>query len=583
MGVNLQILGKGVPRYIYYTVALISVFVFGCQPDPDQTLPTLQPTAVSLQTAVSLATITPSPTVSPTAVPIQDNALPPTLSGTATPTSVETVELTSTPEPIIPFQTQSVNQNLFEVAEAEGAQMIHVLPTNSGYWRFPTGFVEHPIGLVMNETDLFLLDRGRVIQMSISNPQIQSILLSEGAVIEDVPIIELVDLSLEGNQLLVLDRAGDVFRYDIERQLWSLDWYGRFREESSGHYYTAVTSLANDTLLLESSYQFIQRYGDNPRIWSARDALGVDIVEAEATYVLQQDIHSDEGILVRYIDATTDPQFVPIVSLERVRQLMVTETAVYVLDLDGSRVVQLDKDGQLLAIYQTPLGTTSFFVDQNQLIFTGAYGIVWFDQPQIQAQIESSLTDSIASIEPFLNIANPIYTLPIQSTGLTERPLQMPGAPRHYRLGVHEGIDFYWRTGTPIYAVAAGTIIRADLNYKRPSLAQFEAREDEIADLGKTSESALNFYRGRQVWIKHENGFVTRYAHLSEIADDVMIGQTVEQGSLIGFVGNSGSPASIDSQNADAHLHLEIWHDESYLGQYLRPIEAWELVKLIFR
>ena len=34
------------------------------------------------------------------------------------------------------------------------------------------------------------------------------------------------------------------------------------------------------------------------------------------------------------------------------------ETAVYVLDFDGSRVVQLDKDGQLQAVYQTSLGTT---------------------------------------------------------------------------------------------------------------------------------------------------------------------------------------------------------------------------------
>jgi murein DD-endopeptidase MepM/ murein hydrolase activator NlpD len=43
---------------------------------------------------------------------------------------------------------------------------------------------------------------------------------------------------------------------------------------------------------------------------------------------------------------------------------------------------------------------------------------------------------------------------------------------------------------------------------------------------------------------------------------------------MIGYVGNSGTPASYYDQGSEIHLHLEIRIGQGYLGQYLRPIEV---------
>lgn len=57
---------------------------------------------------------------------------------------------------------------------------------------------------------------------------------------------------------------------------------------------------------------------------------------------------------------------------------------------------------------------------------------------------------------------------------------------------------------------------------------------------------------GKIIIIKHENGYETRYAHLSVISTNV--GEHVNKGDLIGKTGNSG-------RTTGAHLHFEIRHN----------------------
>lgn len=89
----------------------------------------------------------------------------------------------------------------------------------------------------------------------------------------------------------------------------------------------------------------------------------------------------------------------------------------------------------------------------------------------------------------------------------------------------HEGIDFAAPIGTPVTASAAGTV-------------------------KSVSKSAGGY--GVMVEVEHADGYVTRYAHLSEAT--VQVGQQVNAGDPVAKVGNSG-------KSTGAHLHFEVRKD----------------------
>lgn len=87
----------------------------------------------------------------------------------------------------------------------------------------------------------------------------------------------------------------------------------------------------------------------------------------------------------------------------------------------------------------------------------------------------------------------------------------------------HLGIDIAANQGDPIYAAAAGVVTMA--------------------------QGGDNYGYGNVVQIDHGNGFVTLYAHLSQI--NVSVCQIVGQGQVIGLAGATGNAFG-------AHLHFEI-------------------------
>jgi murein DD-endopeptidase MepM/ murein hydrolase activator NlpD len=92
-----------------------------------------------------------------------------------------------------------------------------------------------------------------------------------------------------------------------------------------------------------------------------------------------------------------------------------------------------------------------------------------------------------------------------------------------YIPGVHLGIDIAANEGDPIYAAAAGVVTMA--------------------------QGGDNYGYGNVVQIDHGNGFVTVYAHLSQI--NVTPCQIVGQGAVIGLAGHTGNAFG-------PHLHFEI-------------------------
>lgn len=109
------------------------------------------------------------------------------------------------------------------------------------------------------------------------------------------------------------------------------------------------------------------------------------------------------------------------------------------------------------------------------------------------------------------------------------------GMRKHPVLGVvrmHNGIDMSCAIGTPIYATRAGTVTR-------------------------TAYQAGG--AGNYVSINHLDGFSSIYMHMTHYV--VSAGQTVSQGQLIGYVGNTGI-------STGPHLHFGI----SYAGTYVNPL-----------
>jgi murein DD-endopeptidase MepM/ murein hydrolase activator NlpD len=88
----------------------------------------------------------------------------------------------------------------------------------------------------------------------------------------------------------------------------------------------------------------------------------------------------------------------------------------------------------------------------------------------------------------------------------------------------HLGFDVAAKAGTGVAAAARGTVVHA---------------------------GPAGTY-GNLVTLRHDNGFETRYAHLSSV--DVKVGELVEAGADLGKVGSTG-------YSTGPHLHFEIRHE----------------------
>jgi murein DD-endopeptidase MepM/ murein hydrolase activator NlpD len=103
--------------------------------------------------------------------------------------------------------------------------------------------------------------------------------------------------------------------------------------------------------------------------------------------------------------------------------------------------------------------------------------------------------------------------------------------PRWGRL--HAGVDLMARTGTPIYAAAAGVVLSAHCS---------SAYCDRPGYVGLSG-------CGWTINVNHGNGIVTRYCHAIRV--NVGAGQRVAAGALIGWVGSTGN-------SSGPHLHFEV-------------------------
>ena len=168
------------------------------------------------------------------------------------------------------------------------------------------------------------------------------------------------------------------------------------------------------------------------------------------------------------------------------------------------------------------------------------------------------------------------FALPIEGGDIPSDLDLLPGAPRDYRAGIHEGIDFPAPIGTPVLAAASGTVTRVDVSFLDWTREQQEIALYDALQLGYTPAATLDRIRGRQVWVDHGRGLVTRYAHLSAV-EPLVVGQRIDAGALIGEVGSSGYP------QGGPHLHFEVRVGADYFGDGLSGDALVRAVSRLFR
>ncbi|MCL2828486.1 MAG: peptidoglycan DD-metalloendopeptidase family protein [Oscillospiraceae bacterium] len=215
------------------------------------------------------------------------------------------------------------------------------------------------------------------------------------------------------------------------------------------------------------------------------------------------------------LDSKLDPAgietLVMTLSVETVEQIAYTESIPYAVDviLDDTRLIE---DTQILR--EGTAGKMEILaqitsVDGKEILHT-----------ILKTEV---LTDSVSEIVLLGTLERPLtasfgeYIWPVAGT------VSSGFGPRRVSVGSsnHQGIDIAAPAGTPVHA----------------------------ADGGEVIFSGWNGGFGNLIKIRHDNGHVTYYAHLSSI--DVSTGQFVYRGQFIGRVGMTGTASG-------NHLHFEI-------------------------
>ncbi|PKP47013.1 MAG: peptidase M23 [Bacteroidetes bacterium HGW-Bacteroidetes-12] len=161
-----------------------------------------------------------------------------------------------------------------------------------------------------------------------------------------------------------------------------------------------------------------------------------------------------------------------------------------------------------------------------------------FDEVFKMAKNKEKMLASIPAIQP---VSNEDLTRMASGFGYRTDPV-------YKTTKFHAGMDFTAPTGTPIYATGDGIIIQSD--------------------------AEASGY-GNHVRIDHGYGYITLYAHMSEIG--VKVGQKIKRGDVIGYVGNTG-------KSVGPHCHYEVRKNDipiNPINFYFNDLSPEEFAKMV--
>ncbi len=546
-------------------------------PAPTQTLPT-RPTAPPTPPSPH-----PAPPIPPTATP----SPPPSPTATARPTE------TPTPVPL--------------------GGLVQLTPENTDRYLLEPRVADHPHGLVVLGERAYLLDGGEIVAVPLTGGTQVVRLEPPAGRVDGLPLGEPVALALspQGDALLVLDKRGDLYRYDPGSDRWGVERPMDRRRTAPNPVPVAIASYNGLIYTLDVGYSQVWRYpyddvaegylpgGDSPwdRVGTSLDLTrGIGLTVDGDVYVLLREGTSGAADLARFTGRPAERDAGLTVDLERPTFLYGDPEGagpLYLLDREGERLRLLERGtGTVLQEYAAPPGVEMRAIYERERLYIAAPGALYLYPGSGQVALLTGGRDEdgiLPSEEDLARLAGRL-ALPLQGMRhLPERDSLLPGAPRVYRYGIHRGWDIYdgmtgatVSYGTPVLAVADGVVIRADLDYREPSPAAWREMAARCTDLHETPPDILDRFRGRQVWIDHGDGLVSRYVHLSGIAEGIVTGTALLQGQVLGYVGNSGTSEGAAGNQNGAHLHLELLLHGHYLGEGLSLVEVRRLLQRLF-
>jgi len=280
---------------------------------------------------------------------------------------------------------------------------------------------------------------------------------------------------------LVTSRTADVFNY---------------RHSQPGHRFDLIQDL--DGRVLDF------RYWTSP-MDSVHMVLDGDDYAVER---VQADLHARVARIAGVVDSSL---YAAINALGERPQLAYDFTDVFAWDVDFSRTVKRGDEFRVLyeRMYYTDPEGNEVYVGPGRIL-AAQYGGAVGSQTAVYFETEEGRggyyrPDGSAMEREFL-------LAPVRYTRISSN---YSSARHHPILKVtrpHHGIDYVAKSGTPVWAVADGEVI----------------------------------YRGwgggfgNLIKVRHKNGYVSYYTHLSRFASRLKVGDFVQQKQVIGYVGMTG-------------------------------------------
>lgn len=513
------------------------------------------------------------------------------------------------------------NRPLYSRAQAS-ASAVNVpstaVPVNSAVSNYQTfklqdekGNPVRPSGIVQSGDSIFLLGDdclwllpGVVGTTKEPKPLTLKKLPVPGNKIKGIPIQEfLAACYFQPNRsVVVLDKSGSLFEYFPDRGAWGLMRANKQTLGTPDPHYVSLTSDGLRILLLDPERNQIWRY-PAARIderyfrevlpWRIKAgdpnvADGVAIGYDGSTLVLRR-----SGNISIYPSGSHGGNGSPRKLNYKAPRLMSPSRMavssqggpIYVIERENNRILAVDKKTGNVSQFLFPAGSDlrSLLPGNGGFCVIDGDGLVFRmlkDADSPNTPVQSRLIDSRLKV----------LHIPIRGASLPRHPGVFPGARRLYRHGVHQGLDFFYDSGsgasvyvdTPAVAAAAGKVIRADVNYRDMTPAEYSRIMSDCARQQYCSEANEDLFRGCQVWVDHGAGLVTKYAHLNKARSDLRVGMSVAAGETVGFIGYSGTGENVPGRVKHPHLHFEIHLDGHYVGHGLTPSETIAMYQKIF-